>query len=91
LLSRAPSRPHPYLARGPLAGALGFGVLGRFDELLDTLDARELPWAPVRAPGKVGPWGAWLLGQPPRAGGRPDRIPATTAPTAREREDQRRG
>lgn len=91
MLPRAPSRPHPHLARGPLAGALGFGVLGRFDELLDTLDARELPWAPVRAPRKVGPWGAWLLGQPPRAAARREQVPAATAPAAREHQDQRRG
>ncbi|MBL7491571.1 hemerythrin domain-containing protein [Frankia sp. AgB1.9] len=96
LLPRAPSRPHPYLfARGPFASTLRFGVLGRFDELLDTMDARELPWAPVRAPGRVGPWGAWLLGQPPRTGGLPSKdkakVDSTSAPAGREREGQRPG
>ncbi|WP_045877122.1 hemerythrin domain-containing protein [Pseudofrankia sp. DC12] len=92
LLPRAPSRPHPYLfARGPFAGTLGFGVLGRFDELLDTMDARELPWAPVREPGRVGPWGAWLLGQPPRTGGLASKDKAGAGPARQDRGGQRPG
>jgi len=67
MLPRAPSRPHPYLfGRGPFAGRLGSQVLGRWDKVLDIMDSREVPWAPVREPDEVGPWGAWLLGRPPR-------------------------
>jgi hypothetical protein len=67
MLPRAPSRPHPYLFRGPLAGRLGYHLAARFDHLLDTMDGREVAGRPVRQPGKVGPWGGWLLGRQPGA------------------------
>ncbi|OHV44932.1 hypothetical protein BCD48_23785 [Pseudofrankia sp. BMG5.36] len=77
-LPRAPSRPHPHLlrSRGLLGGRLGYRMMARFDYLLDTMDARVIPWAKVREPGKVGPWGTWLLGRPPQA--RPPAPQATT-------------
>jgi hypothetical protein len=74
LLPRAPSRPHPYISRlGPFAGRLPWGLMGRFDRMLNTMDSRAVPGAPVREPGEVGPWGAWLLGRPPQAPARTPR------------------
>ncbi|OHV35675.1 hypothetical protein BCD49_21465 [Pseudofrankia sp. EUN1h] len=68
-LPRAPSRPHPHLLRfrGPLGGRPRYRMMARFDYLLDTMDGRVIPWAKVREPGEVGPWGTWLLGRPPQA------------------------
>ncbi|MBL7499634.1 hemerythrin domain-containing protein [Frankia sp. CNm7] len=70
MLPRAPSRPHPYLMRGRLAGPLGL-FLARWDGVLDTMDSRVVLGTPVRAPSEVGRWGAWLLGQPPARESRP--------------------
>jgi len=69
MLSKAPSRPHPYLLGPgrPVNGRLGYRMVGLFDNLLDTMDGRVIPWAKVRGPGEVGPWGTWLLGRPPQA------------------------
>jgi hypothetical protein len=86
MLPHAQSRPHPYLfGRGPFAGRLGSRLLGRWDGVLDTMDAREVPWAPVREPGEVGLWGAWLLGRPPQTGGRPGKTATTPAGRAGHR------
>jgi hypothetical protein len=68
MLPHAPSRPHPYISRfGPMAGPMGWRLMGHFDDLLNALDSREVAGAPVRAPREVGPWGTWLLGRPPQA------------------------
>jgi len=84
MLPRAPSRPHPYLfGRGPFAGRLGGRLLGRWDKVLDIMDSREVPWAPVREPDEVGPWGAWLLGRPPRTTGHRADSAAAPAPARR--------
>ncbi|MBX6391625.1 MAG: hemerythrin domain-containing protein [Frankia sp.] len=67
-LPRAPSRPHPHLFRHRAFGhQLGHRMVAWWDGVLDAMDSRVVSGAPVRPPGKVGLWGAWLLGRPPTA------------------------
>jgi hypothetical protein len=93
MLPHAPSRPHPYISRfGPMAGPVGWRLMGRFDDMLNAMDAREVAGAPVRAPREVGLWGTWLLGRPPQApsSGTAGRTAVTRTTTTTTREPSER-
>jgi hypothetical protein len=61
----APTRPHPHLLyRTSLGARLVVHLAGRWDHLLDTLDARTAAGAPVTPPPTPGLWGWYLLGRP---------------------------
>ncbi|ABW15861.1 conserved hypothetical protein [Parafrankia sp. EAN1pec] len=82
-MRRAPTRPHPHLGHGPSRSSrLAARVAGRWDHLLDTMDARAVAGRPIRAPAPAGLWGWYLLGRP--TADQPQREPSrharTTAP-----------
>lgn len=62
-LVHAPTRPHPFAPHPKLVEAIRFRVVGWWDHLLDTLDARPVPRprrsGPRRRPGR---WGNYMLG-----------------------------
>lgn len=61
----APTRPHPRLHFPTrAANRLAMNVAGRWDHVLDTMDARSAAGTPVRAPAPPGLWGWYLLGRP---------------------------
>jgi hypothetical protein len=61
----APTRPHPHLLfRTRIGARLVVRLAGRWDRLLDTLDARAVVGAPVTPPRTPGLWGWYLLGRP---------------------------
>nr|MDT0667030.1 hypothetical protein [Micromonospora sp. DSM 115978] len=57
-------------------------VAGRWDHVLDTMDARSAAASPVRAPAPSGLWGWYLLGRPtaaePSTAAEPERTSATS-------------
>jgi hypothetical protein len=59
----APTRPHPHLPP-TAAGGLILRVAGRWDHVLDIMDARPATSGPARIPVPTGLWGWYLLGRP---------------------------
>gem|GEM_PF-1945804 len=63
-LAHAPTRPHPNLPRrGPWAKPT-MRLLGRWDRMLNALNAREGAGVSVRDPAPAGLWSSYLLGRP---------------------------
>lgn len=72
-LTYGTTRPHPHLPRSGLLGRFGYRFCRLWDQALDTMDNRAVPWSrPGPEPKPIGRWGLWLLGTPdPGAFGTP--------------------
>ncbi len=64
-MRHAPTRPHPHLLfRTHLGARLVVRLAGRWDHILDTMDARMVAGTPVAPPCPPSLWGWYLLGRP---------------------------
>lgn len=63
---KAPTRPHPSVARRLSWTRMLYRPVAGFDRLLDTLDSRRVPRLGAEPPRRrIGLWGSYLVGLPP--------------------------